>query len=328
MKTAIVDARSDLMEPVAAAVEILNRKDLVALPTETVYGLAGDALEPEAVAKIFEAKERPSFDPLIVHIENKQWLTRLTRLSEGVRPVVNRLMEQFWPGPLTILFPQSDLVPDLVTAGLDQVAIRMPSHPVFVQVLRTFGKPLAAPSANRFGRVSPTCAEHVHDELEGRIALILDAGPTAVGLESTVVRVNEDKNKIEILRPGAVSEESLAEIAPTEDMSASPKIEAPGQTVSHYAPDKLVHLFGPEAIGPDSHHDALICWGPIRYGQDFAVVRSLSETQDLRVAGQRLFGLLREVDRLDVRRIFIESVPEVGLGKAIMNRIRRASAPR
>jgi L-threonylcarbamoyladenylate synthase len=328
MKTAIVDARSDFMESVAAAVEILSRRDLVALPTETVYGLAGDALEPEAVAKIFEVKERPSFDPLIVHIENKQWLTRLTRPSERVRLVVNRLMERFWPGPLTILFPQSDLVPDLVTAGLDQVAIRMPSHPVFMQVLKAFGKPLAAPSANRFGRVSPTCAEHVHDELEGRIALILDAGPTAVGLESTVVRVNEDKNKIEILRPGAVSEESLAEIAPTEETSGSPKIEAPGQTLSHYAPNKLVHLFGPEAIGPDSRHDALICWGPIRYGQDFSVVRSLSETQDLRVAAQRLFNLLRELDRLDVRRIFIESVPEVGLGKAIMNRIRRASAPR
>jgi L-threonylcarbamoyladenylate synthase len=328
MKTAMVDARSDFVGPVAAAVEILNRKDLVALPTETVYGLAGDALEPEAVAKIFEVKERPSFDPLIIHIENKQWLIKLTRTSERMRPMVNRLMERFWPGPLTILFPQSDLVPDLVTAGLEQVAIRMPSHPVFVQVLRAFGKPLAAPSANRFGRVSPTRAEHVLDELEGRIALILDAGPTVVGLESTIVRVNEDKNKIEILRQGPVSEESLAEIAPTEEASVSPKIEAPGQTASHYAPDKLVHLFGPEAVGPDTHHDALICWGPIRHREDFAVVRSLSETQDLRVAAQRLFGLLREVDRSNVRQIYIEPVPEVGLGKAIMNRIRRASAPR
>jgi L-threonylcarbamoyladenylate synthase len=328
MKTAMADARSDFIGSVAAAVEILNRKELVALPTETVYGLAGDALEPGAVARIFEAKERPSFDPLIIHIENKKWLARLTRHSERVEPVVNRLMDQFWPGPLTILLPKSDLVPDLVTAGLDQVAIRMPSHPVFVQVLKTFGKPLAAPSANRFGRVSPTCAEHVLDELEGRIALILDAGPTVVGVESTIVRVNEDKKKIEILRQGAICEESLAEIAPTEEMFGSPKIEAPGQTASHYAPDKIVYLFGPEAVGPDSKHDALICWGPVRLGQDFAVVRSLSETQDLRVAAQRLFGLLREVDRLDVRKIFIEPVPEIGLGKAIMNRIRRASAPR
>jgi L-threonylcarbamoyladenylate synthase len=328
MKTALRDARSDLFGSVAAAVEILKRKDLVALPTETVYGLAGDALEPEAAAKIFEAKERPSFDPLIIHIENKQWLARLTCSSERVGPLANRLLERFWPGPLTILFPKSDLVPDLVTAGLEEVAIRMPSHPVFAQVLSVFGKPLAAPSANRFGRVSPTCAEHVLDELEGRIALILDAGPTVVGLESTIVRVNETQNKIEILRQGPVSEESLAEIAPTEEISAPSKIEAPGQTASHYAPDKLVHLFAPEAIGPDFRHDALICWGPIRHGQDFSVVRSLSETQDLRVAAQRLFGLMRELDRLDVRRIFIEPVPEVGLGKAIMNRIRRASAPR
>jgi L-threonylcarbamoyladenylate synthase len=328
MKTAMVDAQADFIGCVTAAVEILNRKDLVALPTETVYGLAGDALEPEVVAKIFEAKERPSFDPLIIHIENKQWLTRLTRPSQRMSPVMNRLMDRFWPGPLTILFPKSDLVPDLVTAGLEQVAIRMPSHRVFVQVLKTFGKPLAAPSANRFGRVSPTCAEHVLDELEGRIALILDAGPTMVGLESTVVRVNEDKNKIEILRQGAVSEESLAEIAPTEETLGSPKIEAPGQTASHYAPDKPVHLFGRETIGPESHRDALICWGPIRHGHNFSVVRSLSEAQDLRVAAQRLFGLLREVDRLDVRRIFIEPVPEVGLGKAIMDRIRRASVSR
>src|SRR4029077_9721503 len=138
MNTAILDARTDLPNTVAAAVEILNRNDLVALPTETVYGLAGDALQPEAVAKIFEAKERPSFDPLIIHVENKEWLAELTRPSEKARPVVEMLIERFWPGPLTILFPKSDLVPDLVTAGLEQVAIRMPRHPVFIEVLRAF----------------------------------------------------------------------------------------------------------------------------------------------------------------------------------------------
>src|ERR1700737_879284 len=233
MNTVILDARTDFPTTVAAAVEILNGKGLVALPTETVYGLAGDALEPGAVAKIFEIKERPSFDPLIVHVENKEWLARLTRLSENPRPVLQMLMERFWPGPLTILFPRSDLVSDLVTAGLDEVAIRMPRHPVFVEVLRVFGKPLAAPSANRFGRVSPTRAEHVLDELEGRIPLILDAGPTAVGLESTIVRVAD--NKIEILRQGAVSEEELTEIAPVEESVGTEKIVAPGQTASHYA---------------------------------------------------------------------------------------------
>src|SRR5580704_1362710 len=231
MNTSILDARTDLSNSVAAAVEILNRNDLVALPTETVYGLAGDALQPEAVAKIFEAKERPSFDPLIIHVENKEWLAKLTRSSEKARPVVEMLIERFWPGPLTILFPKSDLVPDLVTAGLEQVAIRMPRHPVFIEVLRAFRRPLAAPSANRFGRVSPTRAEHVFDELAGRIPLILDAGQTALGLESTIVRVHEDE--IEILRQGAVSEELLAEIAPTKESDGLQKIVVPGHTASH-----------------------------------------------------------------------------------------------
>jgi L-threonylcarbamoyladenylate synthase len=326
MNTAVLDARTDFLKAVTAAVEILNERGLVALPTETVYGLAGDALDPEVVAKIFEAKERPTFDPLIIHVEDKEWLARLVRSSEKVMPVLEMLMERFWPGPLTILFPKSNLVPDLITAGLGEVAIRMPRHPVFVEVLRAFGKPLAAPSANRFGRVSPTRAEHVFDELEGRIPLILDAGPTVVGLESTIVRVDADQ--IEILRQGPVSQENLAEIAPTKELAASQTIVAPGQTVSHYAPDKLVHLFEPDDIGPNSHHDALICWGPIRHGRDFSIVRSLSETRDLRIAAQRLFGLLREMDGLSIRQIFIEPVPEIGLGKAIMNRIRRATAPR
>jgi L-threonylcarbamoyladenylate synthase len=326
MITSVLDARTDLPSAVAAAVEILHRKDLVALPTETVYGLAGDALEPEAVAKIFEAKERPFFDPLIVHVENKKWLAELTRSPGKANPVLEMLMERFWPGPLTILFPKSDLVPDIVTAGLEQVAIRMPRHPVFVEILRAFGKPLAAPSANRFGRVSPTCAEHVFDELKGRIELILDAGPTTVGLESTIVRLCQ--GTIEILRQGPVSEEELAGIAPTKELAPSEKIEAPGQTASHYAPEKVLHLFNSGAVGSSSKEDALICWGPIRHTEHFSVVRSLSETRDLRVAAQRLFSLLREMDRLEIRQIYIESVPEIGLGKAIMNRIRRATAGR
>ena len=326
MKTAVVNARADVRKAVAAAVEILKAKDLVALPTETVYGLAGDALELEAVAKIFEAKERPAFDPLIIHLADKEWLARLARPSDDTKPLLEKLMARFWPGPLTILFPKTDMVSDLVTAGLDNVAIRMPSHPVTVEVLRAFGRPLAAPSANRFGRVSPTRSEHVFEELSGRIPLIVDAGPTAVGLESTIVRI--DANRIVILRQGAVSEESLAEIAPTQELPPSQKILAPGQTASHYAPDKLVYLFDPEDVISQSENAALICWGPIHHTTHFSVVRSLSETRDLRVAAQRLFGLLRELDQLNVERIFVEPVPEIGLGKAIMNRVRRAAAAR
>jgi L-threonylcarbamoyladenylate synthase len=326
MKTAMLDARTDPRQAVAAAVEVLKRQELVAIPTETVYGLAGDALEPEAVAKIFEAKARPTFDPLIIHIESQEWLAKLTRSSSQAGPVLKTLMERFWPGPLTLLFLKSDLVPDLVTSGLDHVAIRMPSHPVFAEILRAYEKPLAAPSANRFGRISPTRAEHVFDELEGRIPLILDAGPSVVGLESTVVRVRGEK--IEILRQGAVTEENLAEIAPTSELSEPQEILVPGQTASHYAPEKIVHLFEPEGTVSHSRYDALVCWGPIRHAEEFRIVRSLSETKNLQVAAQRFFGLLRDLDRLDVEKIFIEPVPEIGLGKAIMNRIRRATAPR
>jgi L-threonylcarbamoyladenylate synthase len=325
MKTAIIDARADLLKSVAMAVAILKSGNLVAIPTETVYGLAGDALQPAALAKIFEAKERPYFDPLIIHLGSKEWLDQLTRSSQESKSLVETLVQHFWPGPLTILFPKSHLVPDLATAGLDHVAIRMPSHPVFLEVLRVFGKPLAAPSANRFGRVSPTRSEHVLEELAGRVPLILDAGPTAVGLESTIVRV--DAKGIGILRQGAVTEEILAEIAPTREVCDSQKIIVPGQAASHYAPGKLVHLFDPQAVTAQSEHAALICWGPPHHTANFSVVRSLSETRDLRIAAQRLFGLLREMDKLIVERIFIEPVPEVGLGKAIMNRVRRAAAP-
>jgi len=325
MKTVVLDARVNESAAVAAASEVLSRKGVVALPTETVYGLAGNALDAESVAKIFEAKSRPSFDPLIVHIGSAEWLSRLIADPECVGSVAERLIQRFWPGPLTILLPKSAIVPDLVTAGLDEVAIRMPRHPVFIAVLKAFGNPLAAPSANRFGHVSPTQAAHVIEELEGQIPLILDAGTTELGVESTIVRVIE--NRIEILRPGPVTEEELAAIAPPSELTAPQKIVAPGQTPRHYAPVKPMRIFDAEVVGRESQNQAFLCWGPIRHSDDFAFVRSLSESWDLRIAAQRLFGLLREMDRLEVEGIVIDPVPETGLGRAIMNRIRRASVP-
>jgi L-threonylcarbamoyladenylate synthase len=325
MKTVILDARVNEREAVTRAVELLRQGELVALPTETVYGLTGNALDPEVVAKIYEAKERPSFDPLIIHVGSKDWLARLARSIE-TELIIRKLIERFWPGPLTILFTKSDEVPDLVTAGLDTVAIRIPRNPIFLAVLRGFGKPLAAPSANRFGRVSPTQAVHALEELDRRIPLILDAGPTELGVESTIVRVRA--GRIEILRPGPVTEQDLALVATTEDCGGLQKIIAPGQVPSHYAPEKPVYLFDLNTIGPAWRSHALICWGPVHHAHDFALVRSLSETRDLRIAAQRLFSLLREIDRLEIEGIVIEPVPEHGLGKAIMNRIRRAAAPR
>jgi L-threonylcarbamoyladenylate synthase len=322
MQTAVLDSRADLSGSVRAAVQLLRLNALVAIPTETVYGLAGNALEPEAVAK-----ERPSFDPLIVHIANSEWLRELTRPNPVGESLVRTIIERFWPGPLTILFPKTELVPDIVTAGLEDVAIRMPNHPVFAAVLQQLGKPLAAPSANRFGKVSPTQAEHVLEELRGRIPLILDAGQTTDGVESTIVRVA--KNRIEILRPGPITEEALREFAPTKEVHALERVTAPGQTASHYAPEKRAYLFDPQDATDRSEDSALLCWGPIHHSADFSVVRSLSENRDLREAARRLFTLLREMDQIQsLKQIFIEPVPEEGLGKAIMNRVRRAVAPR
>ncbi len=191
----------------SVAVELLQKGETVALPTETVYGLAADSLSPLAVVKIFEAKGRPRLDPLIVHLPDRSWLEKIALLSRQDRQVTLKLAEKFWPGPLTMILPKREIVPDIVTAGLETVAVRISAHPVFNQIVRAFAKPIAAPSANRFGRISPTTAEHVLKELNGRIPLIIDAGPTEHGIESTIVVVRGDK--VEILRRGPITEEQL-----------------------------------------------------------------------------------------------------------------------
>jgi L-threonylcarbamoyladenylate synthase len=327
MKTEIILTIQKRDRAIAEAVALLRKRELVALPTETVYGLAGDALEPEAVVKIFEAKSRPFFNPLIVHVPNRDWLAELVIWNSRTRPIVEELLNRFWPGPLTILFPRMAHVPDLVTAGLDEVAIRQPRHPIFLEVLQAFGKPLAAPSANRFGRVSPTSGHHVQAELDGRIPLILDAGSTSVGVESTVVRVMDDQ--IQILRPGPITVEELGEVALTSDGSDFPtKIVAPGQTASHYAPKKQIQLLDSQDPEGDYRSSGLICWGPVRKEGLFRIVQSLSETRDLPEAAQRLFALLREMDETAIDKIYVEPVPEQGIGRAIMNRLRHATRPR
>ena len=224
--------------------------ELVALPTETVYGLAADAARPEAVAAIFQAKERPFFDPLIVHLPGPDWLERLTQPSVAERGLVARLTAAFWPGPLTILLPRRpDAVPDLVTAGSPLVAVRMSAHPVFAAVLREFGRPVAAPSANRFGRISPTTGEHVRRELDGRVPLILDAGPTAHGLESTVVLL-EGADRLRILRPGPVTAEMLTAHVQVVTIQPSGNASAPGQLPGHYAPRTPLHFYQAGRVGP------------------------------------------------------------------------------
>jgi L-threonylcarbamoyladenylate synthase len=307
------------------AVKLLTAGKLVAIPTETVYGLAADSRDDLAVATIFQVKERPFFDPLILHVPDKSWVKRLSRLAAGEEEFVEALIERFWPGPLTLLLPKSEEVSDLVTASLPTVALRMPANPVLGAILRQAGFPVAAPSANRFGRVSPTRAEHVLEELGSKIPLIIDDGPTQLGLESTIVEP-KGAQKLILHRPGPITEAVLAELGMVEPADLQGSIKAPGQTASHYAPDKPVKLIDKGQVPVDSMRAGLLFWGQSSVASRFQVTRSLSESGDLMEAASRLFSLLRTMDREPITAIYVEKMPETGIGKAIMNRLYRAAA--
>jgi L-threonylcarbamoyladenylate synthase len=324
VKTEVISA-SDY----ARAVTLLRNGEVVALPTETVYGLAADALNAIAVAKIFEAKERPRFDPLIVHLPDRDWLERVAELGGQDRQLIEKLANTFWPGPLTIVLPKRKTVPDIVTAGLDTVAVRISAHPVFGEIIRAFAAPLAAPSANRFGRISPTAADHVFEELNGRIPLIVDGGATAHGLESTIIIPRG--GGIEIVRRGPITEEQLRGMgfqprSHRQDADAT-IIFAPGQLPSHYAPKTELRLIG--AVRSFSLNEnqrvALLAWNPIKEDNRFVAIRNLSENQDLTEAAANLFRYLRELDNLGLELIVAEELPEEGLGAAINDRLRRAA---
>jgi L-threonylcarbamoyladenylate synthase len=309
-----------------AAVELLRKGELVALPTETVYGLAANALNSIAVAKIFEAKERPRFDPLIVHLPNREWLRRIAELPAGDRQLISKLADKFWPGPFTMVLPKCKLVPDIVTAGLDTVAVRISAHRVFAEIVGELDEPLAAPSANRFGRVSPTTAQHVLDELDGRIPLIVDAGPTEHGIESTIVAVRD--HRISILRRGPITGEQLSEFADIVSVVVTQRISAPGQLPSHYTPTTPLRLIDNAEASPPQKNQrvGLLAWsGAFRRFEAFAAVRNLSDRGDLREAAANLFRYLHELDALGLDLIVAERVPSRGLGAAIMDRLERAA---
>jgi L-threonylcarbamoyladenylate synthase len=305
-------------------ISLLNQGECVALPTETVYGLAADALNADAVVKIFEVKHRPAFDPLIVHLPNRDWLERIGRVQEEDRPLIEKLIGRFWPGPLTIILPRRSIVPDIVTGGHETVAIRMSSHPTFSQIIAGFGLPLAAPSANRFGRVSPTTAQHVLAELRSRIPLIVDAGPTALGLESTIVAVR--KEKIAILRRGPVTQEQLA-VYGSVAVDTSNRIAAPGKLPTHYAPKTPLRLIkrAKDFVPEKNQRVGLLAWNPVKTTDHYTAIRQLSTSRHLRDAAANLFRCLRELDDLRLDLIVAERLPEHGLGAAIMDRLRRAT---
>ena len=327
MKTQVVSTAmaAEREAAVALAVEHLRSGDVVALPTETVYGLAADALNIDAALKIFEAKERPRFDPLIVHLPNREWLEKLTFIPAADEQLARTLAEQFWPGPLTMVLPRQSIVPDIVTAGLETVAVRLSAHPIFDSVVRAFGKPLAAPSANRFGRISPTTAAHVRAELEGRIPLIVDGGATTHGLESTIVAIRS--GRVEILRQGPITAEQVARYAKVRIAMAGDRPEAPGQLRSHYAPCTRLVLSEDLASFAAPHGKRV---GALAFGSTplsgFAEVRTLSSSGDFREAAANLFRCLRELDETGVDLIVAQRIPESGLGAAIMDRLRRAAA--
>ena len=301
------------------AAELLRDGELVAFPTETVYGLGGDARSDRAVARIYEAKGRPRFNPLIVHLPDVAAARALARFDDRAE----RLAAAFWPGPLTLVLPLrpgSGLSP-FVTAELPTVALRVPAHPVARALLRTYGGPLAAPSANPSGRVSPTRAEHVLDGLSGRIAGLVDGGACAVGVESTIVGLD---GPAQLLRPGGVPVEAIEAVLgePLGAGGSTTKPTAPGQLASHYAPGATVRLGAAAALADE----VWIGFGPECGGADL----TLSATGDLVEAAANLFHLLREADRLagPGGRIAIAPIPETGLGRAINDRLRRAAAPR
>lgn len=300
-------------EGIADAARLLAAGGLVAFPTETVYGLGGDARSDRAVARIFEAKGRPRFNPLIVHLPDVETARRYARFDDAAE----RLAGAFWPGPLTLVLPlgEAPLSP-LVTAGLPSVAIRIPAHPLARELLRAFGGPLAAPSANPSGRVSPTRAAHVLEGLSGRIEAVLDGGPCEVGVESTILGLDGPPR---LLRPGGLPAEALEDCL-GQRLAAGGSAErptAPGQLASHYAPTVAIRL---GAAAPEPGETYLGFGHP---GGDL----NLSPSGDLVEAAASLFHLLREADRIG-RPIAVAPIPEKGLGRAINDRLRRAAAPR
>lgn len=315
------------------AAEIIRGGGLVGMPTETVYGLAANALDPRAVARIFEAKQRPFFDPLIVHVANCDWMPRVVT---DFPPLARRLADRFWPGPLTLLLPRSRAIPDLVTSGLSCVGIRVPRHPFSQQLLLQSDCPIAAPSANLFGRISPTTAEHVADQLADRIDYILDGGPCQVGVESTVLAILPNP---QLMRPGGITQEELESItgplqvhASTDhplDPADSAAQAAPGMLPQHYAPRTALFLLSTQrsdsnTVIPPGRLGGL-GFQKVPSGFPFSAHEVLSPTGDLRTAAAEFFAALRRLDELGLDAIIAEEFPEVGLGKALNDRLRRAS---
>jgi L-threonylcarbamoyladenylate synthase len=309
-----------------AAARAIRAGELVGMPTETVYGLAANALDAAAVLRIFSAKQRPSFDPLIVHVADDAQAWTIAEPSARAR----RLAQRFWPGPLTLVLPRKPLIPDIVTSGLETVGVRCPDHPLALALIRASGVPLSAPSANPFGRISPTTAAHVREQLADAVSVVLDGGACRIGVESTVLVC--DPRPV-ILRPGGTTREELEQflgeaviIAGVSDDTARAAM-SPGTLASHYAPRKPLRLKSADEAWPQDGETGILSWNGS--GLDRRPhLEILSRHCDLLEAASALFAAMRRLDASACREIVAELVPEHGLGVAINDRLRRAAAPR
>lgn len=338
MKTKIIKVKDDNFNILSQAVEILDRGDLVAFPTETVYGLGADGLNPDAVEKIFLAKGRPQDNPLILHISD---FKMLEELSSGDLTQAKILAEKFWPGPMTLVLKKSNIVPDIITGGLDTVALRLPANEIARDLIRKLGRPIAAPSANISGRPSPTDARTTLEDLDGKIPLIIDGGSTAVGLESTVIDLTEEDPVI--LRPGAITVEMLREIFPSSKIdlslvSADQVPKSPGQKYKHYAPKAEAYLLKGSLLEKVNRLSDFIKEktdkkiGVMGSSQLLSLFQAsqietidLGPWEDLDQVASKIFKGLRDLDRKNVDIIVVEAFSEEGLGLAIMNRLKKST---
>ena len=311
-------------ENIKKAAEFIKKGKLVAFPTETVYGLGANGLDSFAVAKIFEAKNRPSFNPLILHITEKDELGRLTSVTNSK---IDRIIDKFWPGPLTLVLPKENIVPDIVTAGNPTVAVRMPDHPVALQLIELSQTPIAAPSANLFGQLSPTTAEHVVKQLGSKVDLILDGGKCKVGVESTIIGFFE--GEVVLLRPGGIPVEEIETITgKMKKYTATEKDTnplSPGRLPFHYSPEIPIRFFDEnieKEIGEKKVGALLLKKSHTVF--QFDKIIYLSRNGDLQEAAANLFAALHELETSDLDLIYVEPVPEKGLGIAIMDRLKKA----
>lgn len=303
----------------------LKEGKLVAIPTETVYGLAANAFNCDAVARVFETKERPTFDPLIVHTFS---LEKVTEFVTSIHPQLLKLANAFWPGPLTLLLPKKSIISDLVTSGLDTVGVRIPNHPLTLSLLSLLDFPLAAPSANPFGYISPTTALHVNNQLGAKIPYILDGGACDVGLESTIV--GEEDGEIIIYRLGGLTIEAIKAIVGnvTVNLNQSSNPKAPGQLKSHYAPKKPIYIGHLSELEKQYSHKKIgvLGFGKLNISHPNVTIKNLSPSGNYQEAAIHLFSYLRELDECDVDVIICDLLPEESLGMAINDRLQRAAS--